>query len=152
MFQAALYGLLHIALAQQAAPGVVAYQGLDGLADMHQLWRVAEQLHIARVPGHQPQLRVHHHHALRQMLQAARKSGIGLLGGLDNAVLCGAQLLCMLVQHGLQFLAAALSQGGQALALADIEHQQRCGQPQAASGHCRPVAGCLAMDDVVQQV
>jgi hypothetical protein len=104
MLEPALDRRLHIALAQQAAPGVVAYQGLDGLAHMHQLGRVAEQLHIARVPGHQPQLRVHHHHALRQVLQAARESGVGLLGGLDNAVLRGAQLLRMLVQHGLQLL------------------------------------------------
>lgn len=32
----------------------------------------AKQLDVARVPGHQVQLLVHHHHALRQVLQAAR--------------------------------------------------------------------------------
>ena len=42
VLQPALYGLIHIALAQQAALGVVAYQGLNGLAHMHQLGWVAK--------------------------------------------------------------------------------------------------------------
>ena len=97
-------------------------------------------------------MRVDHHHALGQVLQAAREAGIGLLGGLNNAVLRGAQLLRVLVQHGFQFFAAALAQCGQPLALAYVEHQQRCSQPQAACGNGGPVAGGLVVAYVVQQV
>ena len=86
------------------------------------------------------------------MLQAAREACVCLFGGLHNAVLRGAQFLGVLVQHGLQLLATALAQCGKALALAYIEHQQGCSEPEPASGNGGPVAAGLAMADVVQQV
>ena len=71
MLQAALNGRLVFMLAQQTAFGVVANQRFDGQAHAHQLGRVAKQLDVAGVPGHQVQIGINHHHALRQMLQAA---------------------------------------------------------------------------------
>ena len=90
------------------------------------------------------------------MLQAAGEARVrllrGLLGGLHDAVLCGAQLLRVLLQHGFQLLAAALAQAGQALALAHKQHQQRQGQPAARAGGTGPAAVGQAAVRVVHQV
>ena len=141
---------------QQAAPGVVAQQGLDGLADRHQVGRVAKELHVARIPRHQPQLRVDDDHALRQVLQAARQTHVGLLGRLlgrlHDAVLGRAQLLRMLLEHGFQLLAAVLAQPRHALALAHEEHQQAQRQPAATAGGRGPAAVGHAAVRVVYQV
>ena len=89
------------------------------------------------------------------MLQAAGEARVrllrGLLRGLHDAVLRGAQLLRVLLQHGLQLLAAALAQAGQALALAHKQHQQRQGQPAAAPGcGCPAAVGHAAVGGVHQ--
>ena len=90
------------------------------------------------------------------MLQAAGEARVrllrGLLGGLHDAVLRGAQLLRVLLQHGFQLLAAALAQAGQALALAHKQHQQRQGQPAAGAGGTGPAAVGQAAVRVVHQV
>ncbi|GAO25385.1 putative transcriptional regulator [Alicycliphilus sp. B1] len=123
-----------------------------GPAHAHEVGRVAEQLHVARVPGHEVQVGVDDDHALRQVLQAAREAGVRLLGGLHDAVLRGAQLLRVLAQHGLQLLAAALAQGGQALALAHEQRQQEERQPAAGAGGRGPAAVGHAALRCVHQV
>ena len=71
VLQAPLNRFFTPGFAEQATAGVVANQGLNRLADPHQLGRIAKQLHITRIPGHQAQLGINHHHALGQVLQAA---------------------------------------------------------------------------------
>jgi hypothetical protein len=142
--RASLDGVLHRAGPQQPPACVVAQQVGDGAAHLHQVGRKAEQLHIARVPGHQPEVGVDDDHPLGQVLQAAREARVRLLGGLlrclNDAVLRGAQFLGVLLQHGLQLLTAALAQAIQALALAHKEHQQRERQPAASARGCGPAA------------
>ncbi|MNV36454.1 hypothetical protein D3C71_1279310 [compost metagenome] len=145
-------GVVGRAWAEEPPACVVAQQGLDGLAHAHQVGRVAKKLHIARVPGHQLQVGVDDDHALGQMLQAARQAGVGLLGRLHDPVLRGAELLGVLLQHGLQLLAAALAQRGQPLALTHKKHQQTQRQPAAGPGRGGPAAVRHAVACAVQQM
>ncbi|MET3145162.1 UNVERIFIED_ORG: hypothetical protein ABIB63_000960 [Xanthomonas axonopodis] len=137
---------------QQATACIEAEQVFDRAADLEQFRRKPEQLHIARIPRHQVERLVDHHHALRQVFQAAAQAGIGLLRGGDHAVLGGAQFFGVLLQQGFQFVPAALAQRRQPPPLLHEQPQQGQGQPRAGGGNRRGAAGSGAGAGVVQQM
>ena len=67
--QAPTHRILEIAVAEQPLRRVVEHQVFDRPADDDEPRRVAEQLEVALIPGHEPQLGVDDAHTLRQMFQ-----------------------------------------------------------------------------------